>query len=132
MEIEGKHIFGQLDQLPPRPLRYRVVIAILFGGSLLAWLLIKPASHDIVVSVDNLAQAASLLVAILLCFNDLLRPHRYKLARSAKSAQLAQSPTSPVVKNAAQRWIPRLFGLTILSVILWTNRLALLYTNLAG
>ncbi len=112
MEKDGIHKFGQPGQLLPHPIRFRVVIAILFSASLFVWLLIKPASHDIVVSVDNLAQAGGLLVAILLCFNDLLCPRRYRTAQST------QSPTSPVVKNAAQRWIPRLFGLTILSVIL--------------
>ncbi|MHB8599446.1 MAG: bifunctional diguanylate cyclase/phosphohydrolase [Ktedonobacteraceae bacterium] len=115
MEKDGIHIPGQSGQLLPRPIRFRVVIALLFSIALFAWLLIKPASHDIVVSVDNLAQACSLLVAILLCFNDLLLPRRF---RPAQPAQPAQPPTSPVVTNAAQRWIPRLFGLTILSVVL--------------
>lgn len=113
MEIDGSRIYSQLQlsQLLPRPIQYRVVIALLFSMSLLVWLLIKPASHDIVVSVDNLAQAGSFLVAILLCFNDLLLPRRYKSARSAQTTPLS-------VTNIAQRWIPRLFGLTILSAIL--------------
>ena len=111
MEIDGPRIFSRLSQLLPRPIWYRVGMALLFSVSLLVWLFIKPASHDIVVSVDNLAQAGSFLVAILLCFNDLLLPRRYKPAQSAHATPLP-------VTNKAQSWIPRLFGMTILSAIL--------------
>lgn len=113
-DIRISGLFGQLGQLLPRPIRYRVIIALLFSASLLAWLLIKPASHNMVVSVDNLAQAGGLLVAILLCFDDLLRPRRFRPTQFAQFAQV----TSSTRTNLAQRWIPRLFGLTILSVII--------------
>lgn len=115
MEIDGPQItrtssigIGQVqEQLLLRAIRYRVVIAFGFALSLFAWLLIRPVSHDTVVTVDNLAQAGSFLLAIVLCFNDLLRPRRLKRATG----------TMPVSVNFAQRWIPRLFGLTILSAI---------------
>ena len=111
MERDGKHILSQPGTLLPRPIRYRVSIALLFTGSLFVWLLIKPASHDIVVSVDNLAQAGSFLVAILLCFHDLLAPERWRRVRSTHPATQGE-------RNRAQRWIPRLFGLIIISAVL--------------
>ena len=128
MEKDDIHISGlfgqlrQLDHLLPHPIKYRVGIALLFSASLLAWLLIKPASHDIVVSVDNLAQAGSFLVAILLCFDDLLRPRRLRPAQFAQVLSSTRTnlgttlDTLPVWANYSECYS-------------WANRLALLYAN---
>ncbi len=121
MERDGTQILSQAGKLLPRPIWYRVGVALLFTGLLFAWLLIRPASHDIVVSVDNLAQAASFLVAILLCFNDLLLPKRWRKAQATRQAPLQE-------RNRAQRWIPRLFGLIIVSTVLG-QMISLYYTQ---
>ena len=118
MEKDGMRIPDQPGQFLLRPIWYRVVVAIAFSVSLFLWLLLKPLSHDLVVSVDNLAQAGSFLLAVLLCFNDLLRPRRHRPVLAP-----------PTVPNLAQRWIPRLFGLTILSAILG-QIISLYYTQI--
>ena len=96
------------DHSLPKSFWYHGGVALVYIGLLLADLLLRPGSQALLETVDNLAQAGSLLLGIILCFDDLFRSGRWRKGRS-ETLHTAYS---------AHRWIPRIFGLTILSTAL--------------
>jgi two-component system cell cycle response regulator len=95
----------------PKSFWYHGGVACVFIGLFLVVLLVRPGSQALLVTVDNLAQAGSLLLGIVLCFDDRFWPGRWHKRRS----EIAPAPQGTL---GAQRWIPRIFGLAIASAII--------------
>jgi diguanylate cyclase (GGDEF)-like protein len=73
-------------------------LTVLFNGSLLLWIIVKPGSHSLFTAVDNLAQAVGPALALPLCFGWRIR---------------GAGESRPV--SRAQLWAPRLLGLAVLT-----------------
>src|SRR5882724_6844400 len=53
----------------PRTFWYSVMVAVLFIGLLLVWLLLKPGSHNLFLAGDMLALPVSLIIGMIISFS---------------------------------------------------------------
>ncbi|HET8586500.1 MAG TPA: hypothetical protein VFM74_01360, partial [Candidatus Limnocylindria bacterium] len=84
-------------------------LVALASAFFVAWVLLRPGTHDQFVTGDNLAQLLGNLLGLALCYLPL---HGRPWRRSAH----AQSGIAPVVSpRGARRWAPVLLSLAILS-----------------
>ena len=81
-------------------------MVLLFNGLLVAWVLLKPGSDDMLALVVNAAEFVGPLLVLPLCFGGLMR----RMWRRGDS----QTDLGPAVTRG-QRWAPVLLGLGILS-----------------
>src|SRR5450759_3872953 len=97
-----------------RPLWKSMSLVLLFNALLLAWLIIKPGTHDQFVAVDNLGQAVGALLGVLLCGVSSARawPRHVSSAESTPATRIARL------------WVPLLLGFAILGELIgqciWT------------
>ncbi len=84
--------------------RYSTGFVLIYALALVAWLIVKPATPDVFVAVDNVAQFLGLLLVLPLCVD--IRGWRTRRRAGARPRPAARS---------AQRWAPMLLGLSVLS-----------------
>jgi hypothetical protein len=94
------------DGAEARRLRRPAGLILLFNGLLVAWVLLKPGSDRMLALVVNAAEFVGPLLALPLCFGGVLS---WKRRRGVFGPDVGPAVTS------AQRWVPILLGLGILS-----------------
>src|SRR5215213_4311001 len=97
------------DRAEARPLRRAAGLVLLFNGLLVAWVLLKPGSDDMLALVVNATEFVGPLLVLPLCFGG---PMRRMWWRGDSQRDLGPAVTR------GKRWAPVLLGLGILSWVL--------------
>src|SRR5215208_7245592 len=98
------------DGAEARPLRRAAGLVLLFNGLLVAVVLLKPGSDDMLALVVNAAEFVGPLLVLPLCFGGLL----WRMWGRGAS----QTDVGPAAVTIGWRWAPVLLGLGIVSWVL--------------